>query len=173
MAGDREIQDVIQVIAGTRGKDELYLFVGEVTNVDKSARTCTVMAHSGKLSAEVTDVKLMPTIDDGWLEIPETNSTVLVIGSKYAGFYVIQCSAIDEIIMRGGDLKGLVVLDKLVDRLNKIEDDINSLKTAFTGWTPAPNDGGAALKASASSWAGQRLVDTQASDIENTKITQG
>lgn len=72
----------------------------------------------------------------------------------------------------GGENKGMVLVESITDRLNKIEDDINSLKTAMTSWTPVPQDGGAALKGATASWASQRLVNTQVSDIENDKITQ-
>jgi hypothetical protein len=169
----RKIQDSVQRISGTLGKDDVRLIKGEVKSVDKNTRTCVVGALTGKESFEITNVHLMTVVDDGILVIPTVGSQVTIIGSTFVEFTVIQYSEVDEIVMRGGDLKGLVVLDKLVDRLNKIEDDINSIKTAFTGWTPVPNDGGAALKAASASWAGQRLTDTQASDIENTKITQG
>lgn len=72
----------------------------------------------------------------------------------------------------GGENKGMVLVESVKDRLNRIEDDINSLKTAMTSWTPVPQDGGAALKGATASWASQRLVNTQVSDIENDKITQ-
>lgn len=35
---------------------------------------------------------------------------------------------------------------------SEVDDQLNNLKTVFNGWTPSPNDGGAALKAALSSW---------------------
>lgn len=78
----------------------------------------------------------------------------------------------DGIVLNGGSLGGLVKVKELTDRLNAIENDINSLKSVFTGWTPAPQDGGAALKGSVSSWAGQRLTLTKQGDYENEKVKQ-
>ncbi|MBQ5596391.1 MAG: hypothetical protein IIU75_04870 [Rikenellaceae bacterium] len=72
----------------------------------------------------------------------------------------------------GGENKGMVLAESVKDKLNKIEDDINALKSAMSSWTPVPNDGGASLKAATSTWFAQRLVSTQLSDIENDKITQ-
>lgn len=78
----------------------------------------------------------------------------------------------EDIIFNGGSLGGLVKIEDLTKRLNLIENDINKLKTAMSGWTPAPQDGGAALKSAAASWAGAQLTTTKRGDYENTKIKQ-
>lgn len=78
----------------------------------------------------------------------------------------------EDIIFNGGDLGGLVRIEDLTQRLNLIENDINKLKTAMSGWTPAPQDGGAALKSAAASWFGAQLTPTKRGDYENTKIKQ-
>lgn len=72
----------------------------------------------------------------------------------------------------GGENKGMVLAESVKDRLNKIENDINALKSAIASWTPVPSDGGASLKVATSTWFAQHLVSTQLSDIENDKITQ-
>ena len=78
----------------------------------------------------------------------------------------------DGIVLNGGSLGGLVKVKELTDRLNAIENDINSLKSVFTGWAPTPQDGGAALKGAVTSWAGQRLTPTKRGDYENEKVKQ-
>lgn len=79
----------------------------------------------------------------------------------------------DNIIFNGGNLNGMVKIDDLTTRLNIIEKDINNLKTVLaSGWTPVPQDGGAALKAAAAAWAAASLTETVRSDYENTKIKQ-
>lgn len=75
-----------------------------------------------------------------------------------------------EILFNGGENKGLVKIEKLVDKINAIEKDVNTLKQSFTSWVPAPQDGGAALKGAVASWAGQQLQTTTKSDLENDKI---
>ena len=52
----------------------------------------------------------------------------------------------DDIIFNGGKLNGLVKIDDLTKRLNKIENEINKLKGIMAGWVPVAQDGGAALK---------------------------
>lgn len=78
----------------------------------------------------------------------------------------------DCVTFNGGKLGGLVKVEDLTGRINTIEKDINALKKVFSGWTPAPQDGGAALKGAASSWAGQTLTLTQRRDYENEKVKQ-
>lgn len=78
----------------------------------------------------------------------------------------------DAVTFNGGDLGGLVKVEDLTNRLNIIENDINKLKTAFSSWVVAPQDGGAALKAAAGSWFGSQLTPTKRSDYENKKVTQ-
>ena len=62
-------------------------------------------------------------------------------------------------------------INKLVERYNLIEEDINSLKSIFNNWQPAAQDGGAALKVSASTWyTNNDLKETSVDDIKDPKI---
>ena len=162
----------------------------EVCTVDKVYdTTCDVTSvlHENPIK----NVKLSAYTDakEGIIIKPRVNSYVLVTFTDRLHGFVSMVAEIDSksikignttlsmdkdnIIFNGGGLKGLVKLEDLVDRLNKIEKDINSLKQDFTTWTPVPNDGGGALKTATSSWAAQQLELTKDSDIENTKITHG
>ena len=49
-------------------------------------------------------------------------------------------------------------INKLVDKISKIEGEINSLKQVFATWVPAPMDGGAVLKGVVTSWASQFIL---------------
>jgi hypothetical protein len=46
------------------------------------------------------------------------------------------------------------------------------LKTAISGWTAVPNDGGAALKVALASYYSNQLTVTQLADLANNKIKQ-
>jgi hypothetical protein len=136
------------------------------------------------------NVRKRATVDGGkgLIITPAANSFVLV--SRIGGsdeLYMAMVSiietvklSIDDITIaidnskvefNGGRNGGMVISKNTADRLNKIEDDINTLKQDFTAWTPVPNDGGAALKAATASWSDQQLQDTQASDLEDSKVT--
>ena len=78
----------------------------------------------------------------------------------------------DGIVFNGGDLGGLVKVEELTKQINAIEKDINTLKNVFTGWATVPQDGGAALKTAATTWAGQTLTLTKRGDYENEKVKQ-
>lgn len=73
-------------------------------------------------------------------------------------------------VFNGGDLGGLINIEDLTSKLNNIEREINNLKTVFSSWAPVPQDGGAALKASVSSWAGKQLALSKRGDYEDKKI---
>ena len=48
-------------------------------------------------------------------------------------------------------------LARIKTELETIYNDMTSLKTAFSTWTPAPQDGGAALKSATASWSASSL----------------
>lgn len=78
-----------------------------------------------------------------------------------------------ETLLNDGSLGGLVKVAQLTQKLNALENSVNQLKQIFSTWVPVPQDGGAALKTAAATWAGQQLTTTQRADIENDKIKQG
>lgn len=94
----------------------------------------------------------------------QVDSAEIVIGNYSAVFDR------DGIVFNGGNLGGLPIVGDLAKRLNLIENDINTLKSVFSVWVPAPQDGGAALSTAAAAWAASQLSLTQASDYENTKV---
>lgn len=72
--------------------------------------------------------------------------------------------------INGGDNGGVPVSQSISDKLNALENDINSLKQAFSQWVPVSQDGGAALKSGITSWAGQSITNTKSGDLENSKF---
>ena len=166
-----------------KGKDARHC----VCIVDSiSGSKCDVTPVSGE--APMKKVRLNADInsDLGIVITPKNNSVVLVCVLGPADAFVCMYSEIEKITMKignssvlikdgeisfnGGNNKGLVVLDDIVKRYNKIENDINSLKQVLSAWTPVANDGGAALKGASASWFSQQLITTTASMIENTKV---
>ena len=97
------------------------------------------------------------TITEGGISLNVKDSITLDIDDSSAAF-------------NGGKLGGLINVADLTSHLNTIEKDINNLKTVFSSWVPAPQDGGAALKGAVSSWAGQQLALSQRSDYEDDKV---
>lgn len=100
-------------------------------------------------------------------------------GQEAAGF-LLSASEVEEITveaktlinLNGGTLGGLVKVSETVERLNVLEKDLNDLKKTLSGWTPIPNDGGAALKTALSSYAAASITVTKETDIHNEKVKQ-
>lgn len=177
---DHLIKDSIQEMAGTKGADNVQLYSATVDSVDILKRTCNVTAVTGKNIGSVEDVNLMAALDDGILLVPTVGSTVGVLTSVFNDHYVVSYSELDSITLIAGHIQlndgsynGLVIGKNLVTRLNTLENDLNTIKTAFKSWSPVPNDGGAALKIAAAAWTGQTITKTKESDIENTTVTHG
>lgn len=74
----------------------------------------------------------------------------------------------DGTLQLGGDADNAVRFSKLKEAFDELQQSVTTLKNVFSTWVPVPNDGGAALKAAAASWAGTALVK----DIDAAKIDE-
>lgn len=169
-------------------------FIGKVVKVDEVKYTCTVMPLDS--DAEIFKVRLKPTIDNikkGIIAIPSVDSFVIVglLNNNINSAFVVWCSNIKKyyivgeggntlefkddgtILINGEAHGGLIKVTELVAQINKLEDDLNDIKTAFNAWVVAPNDGGAALKAASATWALTPIVKTINVNIENTRVKHG
>lgn len=160
--------------------------LGTVLSVDASEKTCLIKDDDVEKK-----VRLRPVIDDkeGLTVYPKVGTWCLAIMIEDdEDFMCVGFGEVDKwrlkiagitievtnngIVFNNGGLGGLLKLAASVERWNKIETDINNLKTAFASWTVIPSDGGAALKAITSSWASSPLTATVAGDVENNKVKQ-
>lgn len=167
MTTDEQLRSAFEILTG-RAKQAQLRWV-KVDKVDKENKTMDVMGVVDNL--EYYDVQL----GLGALCIfpkPGTTCLVGIIEGQETDAFLISAEEVDEIVLNGGTLGGLVKVGELTERLNLIEKDINSLKQALSGWTPAPNDGGSALKTALSSYLSGSLEETQVEDIENERVKQ-
>ncbi len=105
--------------------------------------------------------------------IPKINSNVIIGFVDTQNAVLLLAGEVDEVYLRGDAEGGIVKVNDLVTKLNNIESDLNTLKTAFSSWVVVPSDGGAALKAITATWAGQQLTQTTVNDLENDKVKHG
>jgi len=176
MDRSKEIKEAIKSIAGVPG---MMFVMGKVESVGDE--TCSVKIADRIV---INDVRLNASADgnaDNILIKPTVGSMVLMAdlsGGELRSLVVISFSALEsmtvkfegDVVINGGENEGLVKVVPLKDRLNAIENDINSLKQVFSSWGPIVYDGGASLKAASASWATQPLKSTNKEDIENPKI---
>lgn len=172
------IHNAIQILAGTKGKANVYVFDATVTgSVDEAKRTVKVTMVGGQSSNEL-DVRLMSSVDDGAFIYPADNSTVTVLMSEFMEPIIIGYSEVEKITWLGGDYEEVPIVvhptnpnKGLLKKINDLEDKIKDLQLIFsTTWTPVPNDGGAALKVAAATWAATPYINTTQADISHDKI---
>ena len=100
-------------------------------------------------------VAIMGWYTDSEALSPAPHATDMVIGNESGG--VIQIAP-DGIYLWGESSSQFVALsNKVLDELNKLASDINTLKAVFSAWVPVPQDGGAALKVAAGTWYGSNI----------------
>lgn len=180
----------IQKIAGTYNLDVPQVMYCEVLSVDKSARTCKVKPLSSRADTEIDDVGLMAEKNDGEFKIPTVGSTVGVLMSTQVSPHIVSWSDLDEwylvigkttIDMKNGTIKlgdgsydGLVKVASITEKLNNIENLLNTFFTLYNAHThPYVNVTTPATTSPTTSLETQTLTPTQQSDIENNKITHG
>lgn len=167
MTTDEQLRDGLE--KWRDGAKQAQLRWVKVESVDKENRTMDVMGVVDQL--EYFDVQL----GLGALTIyPVTGSICLVgiIEGQETDTFLISADEVNEIVLNEGKLGGMVMVNELTEKLNAIEKDINSLKKAFSGWTPVLNDGGTKLKEAIASYASSTLEETKVKDIENIKVKQ-
>ena len=160
---------------------------GIAGQIDETTYTCTVTMADGHVLYGV-QLKALKQITEGIVAIPAEGAIVQVLKLGEAGWIVIAATELQKVLLKigdttceitadgwrinGGNQNGLVLLQPLVQQLNTLVQDLNTIKQAFAGWTPVPQDGGAALKAATTQWAAQTLQTVQSSNLENTHIQQ-
>ncbi len=161
MAYERQIKESIQVIA--RNNKELF-FRAKVISVQDN--TCTV-EYQGTILSEVL---LTAAEGDDMVITPKTGSYVLILDLSHGekrDLVVIKYDKIEKIVINQGSLGGIVIGDKIVDWMNKVASDMQTLANLLSV-TPVTGNG-APLGITFNPQIGS--VTTQ--DIENKNITHG
>lgn len=144
--------------------------LGTIAAVDENSKTCNIdddgfMMYGIRLQS-VTNAAA------GILKVPKIGAQALAVKIEDGdGFMLLDCAEYDKIIFNGGTNGGLINIESLVNKINAIENDLNSLKTVFKSWTPVAQDGGSALKTAAADWADQTITKTKTKDLEDKTVT--
>ena len=169
MSTTRELRDAIREMVKVELPYTVLCTVAAV-DLDDMLCDCEPLDEGGN----ILDVKLMSANEKGFLIVPKVGSTVLVSFMSEETGYISMFSEVDEIQLNSDTFGGLVKVSDLVGKMNAIENDLNDIKQVFsTSWTPVPNDGGAALKTAAATWAGSTFTPTTDSELENTTVKHG
>ncbi len=185
MKKEKELLDKLQEHCAA----PIQAFPAVVSSVDTDNYTIDVI-YDG--SVELFNVRLKAAINSNKecvVMVPKVDSDVLVglIGNNDKALYMVQATKLtsltgkigettfeittDGVVINGGENDGVFVSQSLLDEINAIKSDIRTLKEVFlTNWIVVAQDGGAALKTAAASWAGTELADTELSSVINDKL---
>ncbi len=168
MSNATEIRDAVKALSGFNELryESAACIVSEVTDID-----CTCDPIDG--TARLFNILFNANNTDGFKLIPQSGSVVIVSLTSNTTGYVSMVSSVDKVYLAGDEHGGVVIVQDLVTKLNALENDLNTLKQAFTSWVVAPGDGGLALKAISAAWAGTSIANTTVNDLENDKVVHG
>lgn len=175
----REI--IQQIIKNYLNRQSFYSDLGIVLSVESDTATIQIV----KDDLEHSEVKIQAStgLSEGIYIKPRVGSYVVVSYMMSTSAYISLYSEIDQITITLGSHKfdittseiafndgnngGIPITGNVINRLNLIEQDINSLKSILSGWTPVASDGGAALKTALTGGGYYTpLTQSQDSDIE-------
>jgi hypothetical protein len=109
--------------------------------------------------------------------IPEPGSEVVIgiLEGQPALACVLLTDRVARLYLRGDAHGGLVRVEPLVQSIQRLEQDINTLKQLVAGVAIVPGDGGAAIKtALTATWASNLLQPlTQVGDLANSNVKHG
>ena len=173
---NRQIRDAIQVLAGTKGLSTKFM-LGKVTEVQEDERTCSVEVQLGDHPMTLTGINLSAENNDGLVEFPAVDSTVLIcLLSNNSGF-VVKMSDLDKVICVIDssnkfefDSTGFIWNDGLNGGLIKIVDLTTKLNLLLAQIQANHALIAAAIGSLGGSYTPSALTTFQKSNYENTKI---
>lgn len=155
----KELRDALKTL--TKPNNDGYSKVCTVDSVDLVNRTCYCIPINE--DADITEVRLMANIDNGFLLIPEVNSIVVVSFLSDSSAYVALVSKVSEVQLNGTNFNGLIKIDEQTAKLNQLVTELQTqLGLIATG-----------IAAGGGSYTPATLSTFNKTDYENIKIKQG
>lgn len=173
------LQQAVRQLAGTDMSDDVSYALADVVSVNTDTLTCSVQVVGGQTYAEMNAVSLMPAVDDGFLQIPAIDSTVLVMWSKRTRPCVVMFSRVQDIYvaadnlvtLQGDDFGGIPKVMPLTTKLNNLENLVNDLILKYNSHVhPDPASGVTGVPTVVETGS---LTPTQQSELENTRVVHG
>jgi hypothetical protein len=153
----------IPVLAGTAGMKATRFMTGDVKSVSETDRTCVIESVLDNETVTYSDVNLSAEQNDGFIQVPAVDSTVIAAVMPDGEAYILAFSDIDKVIcfidgsnkfifssagfvVNDGSLGGLI---KITDLTNELNTRLNLIKTATLAGLTAIDTAIAALGAPA------------------------
>ena len=175
MEKQEQIRSILKSMARELGPKTSLL--GTIKSVDEANQTCVI--YDDDLEIDFEDVRLRPVLDEivGLKPVPKLNTWALAIRIEdedewmliAAGEYDKWLLNCEQVVFNAGENGGLVKWNELKTQLDKTNEVVNALVSSITGWTPVPNDGGAALKLYATGQLAAKVVGNY-NGLEDEKV---
>jgi hypothetical protein len=172
MSAEAKIIESIRKIAGI--SDLSTSLLAYVVSVDESEMTCEVRPITG--DANYKDVRLMADADNtstGMYFKPKVDSVVMISPQDEVTYFVSMYSEVDEVWLRGVDNGGVPITENIVEKLNNLENKVNTIITTFNSHTHAGVTVGAGVTGASATPIVGTLTPTVDAEIESTTVKHG
>ena len=122
---------------------------------------------------EISGVRLQAESASGMLLIPAVDSFVIIAPIDDFEYVVVMFSELESIQFLDGSYGGLVKVTELVQKVNNLENKVNSIINTFNLHTHAGVTTGAGTSGPSATPISGTLTPTQVSDINNPLVTHG
>jgi hypothetical protein len=155
----KELRDSLKKLTTPNG--DAYSKVCTVESVDLVKLTCYCIPIND--DADITEVRLMANIDNGFLLIPKVNSIVVVSFLSDSSAYVSMVSKVSEIQLNGTNYGGLIKIDEQTTKLNQLVSELQAQLVLIA----------AGIVAGGGTYTPATLTPFNKLDYENTTVKQG
>ncbi|OSZ79271.1 hypothetical protein CAP35_13740 [Chitinophagaceae bacterium IBVUCB1] len=187
MGFDKELQELIQLVVKKQLNSFSQITIGRAVNVTDAM--CDVERADAPTLMGVR-LNALEDMGDGYVTtVPEENSYVLcgIIENDKTEAVILKCSQVskvlwkvqdmtkvfakDGVVWNGGDNGGMVIVGKLIERLNEVESALADLIQKYNAHKhPYVNVSTPAITSAADSLSTKFVSETKVEQIENPKI---
>lgn len=164
----KDLRDALRSLV--KPNNDGFAKVCTVDSVDLTTLTCYCVPLND--DADIINVRLMANIDNGFLLIPEVDSIVVVSFLSDSSAYVSLVSKVSEVHLNGKNFDGLVKVNDLVQKLNNLENKVNTIISTYNAHTHVASSFGTPTTTPVALVTGT-LTPTIKQDLENITILQG
>lgn len=183
MSDNSEIIRAIRGIANPRFDNSARLIQGTVSSINEDG-TINVKPILGLGIADILNVQVSTgNSGDALIKVPTIGSLVNILMSSYIEPFVVQYSDVSKYNLMGDEYRGMVKVIELTEKVNKLEETVNTLSTQLKqlidGYNLHIHTATGALAPTTPPTVPSTIVPpdqivfTKIEDIENPDITHG
>lgn len=164
------IETIKDAIRQINKSESTYSVVCTVSDIDLVNGVCNCTPINE--DAILVNVRLNADNKDGFKLIPKDGSIVVVTLINNTTGYIAMVSEVDEIHLNGVNHDGLVKISDLIEKLNNLENKVNTIITTYNSHTHIASSFGSPTTTPAIPVNGT-LTPTVQLELENTTVKHG